>query len=124
MENLDPELTKFVEQMEQSARLEKMKHKLTEDCWNVCVTNPNVSKFDSKTEACLANCVERFIDSSAHIVQVFSNKLQTDPSFGASGSGSSSMGGGFNDSEMILEDKYSSSKKESSQEKSKKSSWW
>jgi len=119
----DPELARFVEQMEQSARLEKMKHKLTDDCWNVCVTNPNVSKFDSKTEACLQNCVDRFIDSSAHIIQVFSNKLQTDPSFGAGGGGSSGLSGSSFDSDMILEDKFSSSPKEP-EEKPKKSGWW
>ena len=122
MENLDPELAKFVEQMEQSARMEKIKHKLTNDCWDVCVTNPNVSKFDSKTEACLNNCVDRFIDSQTHIVQTFSNKLQTEPSFG--GGGSSSLGGGFNDSDMILEDKFNAADKEHVQEKPKKSSWW
>ena len=125
MDNLDPELTRFVEQMEQSARLEKMKQKLTEDCWNVCVTNPNVSKFDYKTESCLANCVERFIDSSAHIIQVFSNKLQTDPTFGNNGgggfSGSSST---FSDPEMILEDKFGSGASPQPKETPKKSGWW
>jgi len=109
--------------MEQSARLEKLKHKLTEDCWNLCVTNPNVSKFDSKTETCLHNCVDRFIDSSAHIIQVFSNKLQTDPSFGGgSGASGSLSGSSFSDSDMILEDKFNSPPQEP--EKPKKSGWW
>ena len=115
----DPELARFVEQMEQAARLEKVKHKLTDDCWNLCVSNPNVSKFDYKTESCLANCVERFIDSSAHIVQIFSNKLQNEPQFG-NDSGSAK----FSDSEMILEDKYGSSPLGEPKEAPKKSGWW
>ena len=115
----DPELAKFVEQMEQSARLEKMKHKLTEDCWSVCVSNPNVSRFDSKTESCLQNCVERFIDSSAYVIQAFSNKLQNDQSLGG---GVSSSGSNFSDSDLLLDDKFNSSPIET--EKPKKSSWW
>lgn len=34
------------------------------------------SKLDGKTEACLTNCVERFIDASLAITQRFSSVIQ------------------------------------------------
>lgn len=103
----DPELARFVAQEEQNLRLKKAAEQLTNECWDLCVTNPSVAKFDSKTESCLVNCVERFIDSSTFIVNTFSNKVKSDPSLNLSDShsGGSSFG---TDAGMILEDKFSS----------------
>ena len=97
----DPELASFVEQMEQSQRLQKVAEKLTNDCWDLCVSSPGVSKFDYKTESCLANCVERFLDTSMFVANSMANRAQS------SSSGFSAPSGGFTDSEMILEDKFS-----------------
>lgn len=101
----DPELARFIAEMEQSSRMKKTAEKLTLECWDLCVTNPNVSRFDSKTESCLVNCVDRFIDSSSFIVNAFSNRAQ---------STLSSSSSGFGDSEMILEDKFSMSESSTS----------
>lgn len=95
----DPELARFVAEMEQNSRMKKTAEKLTLECWDLCVSNPNVSRFDSKTESCLVNCVDRFIDSSTFIVNAFSNKAQSTLSSSA----------GFGDTEMIIDEKFSSS---------------
>lgn len=62
--------------MEQTQRLKKVTEKLTNECWDLCVSNPAVSKLDSKTESCLVNCVERFLDTSQFILNEFSKKNQ------------------------------------------------
>lgn len=123
----DPELSRFIMEMEQSARLKKTTEKLTHECWDLCVTNPNVSKFDSRTESCLANCVERFIDTSTFIVESFSKLAQqhqhsspssfsSEPSFSSVGSGFSSSGSVFSEPEMVLEDAKPT--------ETKKKGWW
>ena len=80
-------------------RIKKQADKLTSECWDLCVSNPNVSKLDRSTESCLAQCVDRFIDTSTYIVTQFSNRAPSE-STGFSSSG-------FSDSETILEDKFS-----------------
>jgi import inner membrane translocase subunit TIM8 len=118
----DPELASFVNQIEQSQRLKQVTNKLTNECWDLCVTNPNVSKFDSKTESCLVNCIERFLDVNAYMVNQLSSKL-TEPSFGSSTSSSSSLQGFVNEPEMEL-DVNKSFGSTSSGEEPKKSGGW
>lgn len=52
-------------------------HKLTEHCWDKCVNDKLTSRFDGKTETCITNCVERFIDASVVIAQRFSSKIMS-----------------------------------------------
>jgi import inner membrane translocase subunit TIM8 len=66
----DPQLASFIEQENQKQRFQAVVHTLTEQCWDLCA--PGISsRLDGKSETCLANCVERFIDSSNYII----NKL-------------------------------------------------
>lgn len=66
----DPQLASFIEQENQKQRFQSVVHSLTEQCWELCA--PSISsRLDGKSETCLANCVERFIDSSNFII----NKL-------------------------------------------------
>lgn len=50
-------------------------HKLADVCWEQCVDRPK-DKLDSKTETCVSNCVERFIDTSMTIATRFQKLLQ------------------------------------------------
>jgi len=66
----DAQLASFIEQENQKQRFQSVVHSLTEQCWELCA--PSISsRLDGKSETCLANCVERFIDSSNYII----NKL-------------------------------------------------
>jgi import inner membrane translocase subunit TIM8 len=66
----DPQLASFIEQENQKQRFQAVVHTLTEQCWDLCA--PSISsRLDGRSETCLANCVERFIDSSNYII----NKL-------------------------------------------------
>jgi import inner membrane translocase subunit TIM8 len=107
----DPQLMQFVQQMEQEQRLKKQSEKLTVECWDLCVSNPGVAKFDYKTEQCLMNCVDRFIDSSTFLLRQFSGKAQS--------LAAAESGGHVDETGMSFEDKYSAPKKEE-----KKSGWW
>lgn len=93
----DPEIARFIAEVEQTQRLKKITEKITHDCWDMCVTNPNVSRFDSKTESCIVNCVERFIDSNKFIINSFSSR-------NTSNVGSSSFENFHHESEMLIED--------------------
>lgn len=50
-------------------------HEFNEFCWDKCVEKPG-NKLDGKTETCLTNCVDRFIDVSLLITNRFAQMLQ------------------------------------------------
>ena len=109
----DPELARFVEQMEQNQRIQQAASKITNDCFDLCVSNPAVSKLDHKTESCLVNCTERFLDTSLYITNVLTNKI--------SGQSSSLSSGSYGNNEMIMDDKYSFGSNNSTEETKPKS---
>ncbi|CAB1418292.1 unnamed protein product [Pleuronectes platessa] len=76
----DPQLQQFIEVESQKQRFQQLVHQMTEVCWEKCMDKPG-PKMDSRTETCLGNCVERFIDTSQFIL----NRLeQTQRSRGSS----------------------------------------
>lgn len=50
-------------------------HNFTDICWDKCIEKPS-SKLDSRTEACLVSCVERFIDTTLTITNRFTQMVQ------------------------------------------------
>lgn len=50
-------------------------HEFNDICWDKCIDKPGV-KLDSRTETCLTNCVDRFIDVSLLITNRFAQLLQ------------------------------------------------
>jgi len=65
----DPALMQFIEAETQRQRFQQLVHSLTNNCWDICMTGTPGSKMDGKTQTCLSNCVNRFIDASAFIVK-------------------------------------------------------
>ncbi|KJE92695.1 hypothetical protein CAOG_03610 [Capsaspora owczarzaki ATCC 30864] len=63
----DKELQQFVEIEQQKARFHAQVHKFTEMCWDKCIDKPG-NRLEAKEEACLTQCVERFLDSTHFIV--------------------------------------------------------
>ena len=43
-------------------------HGLTERCWDACMVDKPSTRLDYRTQACLTNCVERFLDTSNFII--------------------------------------------------------
>ena len=63
----DPRLQRFMDAEEQKQKFQQLVHNLNEKCWDICVDKPD-KKHDSRTEGCLRNCVERFIDTTNFVV--------------------------------------------------------
>ncbi|KAI9320671.1 Tim10/DDP family zinc finger-domain-containing protein [Dichotomocladium elegans] len=62
------ELAQFLEAENAKARIQQTVHEMTDVCWNKCIFKIN-NKMDRSDESCLANCVERFLDTSMFIVK-------------------------------------------------------
>ncbi|KAK9708037.1 Tim10/DDP family zinc finger [Popillia japonica] len=71
----DKELQEFLMVEKQKAQFNAQIHEFNDFCWEKCVDKPG-SKLDSKTETCLTNCVDRFIDVSLLITNRFAQLLQ------------------------------------------------
>lgn len=65
----DPELTRMLQIEGEKAKFQSLVHNLTDVCWDKCVPDKPGNKLDSKTENCLINCVERFLDTSTFVVK-------------------------------------------------------
>ncbi|CAN8097088.1 unnamed protein product [Discula destructiva] len=64
------ELQQFITNEQHRARIQQRSHELTQTCWNKCVTGSFKSNaLDKGEQACLANCVERFLDISTLAVK-------------------------------------------------------
>ncbi|KAK3509492.1 hypothetical protein QTP70_035142 [Hemibagrus guttatus] len=69
------ELQRLIAVEQQKAQFQAQVHKFTDVCWDKCIDKPS-SKLDSRTEACLVSCVERFIDTTLTITNRFTQMVQ------------------------------------------------
>ncbi|MCJ8748627.1 hypothetical protein PDJAM_G00166910 [Pangasius djambal] len=75
-ENADTaELQRLIAVEQQKAQFQAQVHNFTDVCWDKCIEKPS-SKLDSRTEACLVSCVERFIDTTLAITNRFTQMVQ------------------------------------------------
>lgn len=72
---VDSELQEFLMVEKQKAQFQAQIHEFNDFCWEKCVEKPG-TKLDSRTETCLNNCVDRFIDVSLLITNRFAQLLQ------------------------------------------------
>ncbi|XP_031277321.1 mitochondrial import inner membrane translocase subunit TIM8 [Pistacia vera] len=66
-----PELQRFLNQEKEKAMVNEMVAKLTNVCWDKCITGTPGSKFSSSESACLSNCAQRYLDMSVIIMKRF-----------------------------------------------------
>ncbi|KAJ3071627.1 Mitochondrial import inner membrane translocase subunit Tim8 B [Podochytrium sp. JEL0797] len=76
MENLTEaerkDVAEFVQGEQQRAQFQQQIHTFTDICWDKCIASSKVKTgLDRYDEACMANCVDRFVDSSKVIINVF-----------------------------------------------------
>ena len=69
------ELQSFMETENQKAVIQAAISKLTETCFDKCITRPGV-KLDSSEANCIANCAGRYLDSSVFVVNRMMAKRQ------------------------------------------------
>ncbi|XP_034936258.1 mitochondrial import inner membrane translocase subunit Tim8 [Chelonus insularis] len=72
---IDSELDNFLTIEKQKIQFNAQIHEFNDFCWDKCVDKPG-TKLDSKTETCLTNCVDRFIDVSLLVTSRFAKLLQ------------------------------------------------
>ncbi|KIX10097.1 uncharacterized protein Z518_01178 [Rhinocladiella mackenziei CBS 650.93] len=64
------ELRVFLESESQKAQIQSTIHDLTDVCFKKCITGSmSTGKLTTKEENCMANCVERFLDSHLAILK-------------------------------------------------------
>ncbi|XP_033218502.1 mitochondrial import inner membrane translocase subunit Tim8 [Belonocnema kinseyi] len=71
----DNELAEMLEIEKQKMQFNEQMHEFNSICWDTCVDRPS-TKLDGKTEKCLKNCVDRFIDVSLFITNRYAQMLQ------------------------------------------------
>ena len=74
----DPGMQSFVNRETQRQRFQGIVHEMTERCWDNCIGHPG-TKLDSRTESCIKNCVDRFLDTSNYVVNRLGNSPQQPP---------------------------------------------
>ncbi|KAK9117629.1 hypothetical protein Sjap_016576 [Stephania japonica] len=65
------DLQRFIEQEKQKAMVNEMVAKLTDVCWDKCITSTPGSKFSSGETTCLTYCAQRYMDMSMMIMKRF-----------------------------------------------------
>ncbi|CAH2054563.1 unnamed protein product, partial [Iphiclides podalirius] len=71
-DSVDPQIEDFILSETQKQRFQVLVHGLTDTCWETCMGSPS-TRLDSKTETCIMNCVERFIDATTFITRRLMN---------------------------------------------------
>ncbi|XP_061188164.1 mitochondrial import inner membrane translocase subunit Tim8-like [Saccostrea echinata] len=73
-QQIDPQFAQEVQIEVQKAKIQQQLNKQTEMCWDICVGSM-VAKFDGRTESCITNCVDRYVDTGLLIQNRFQEKL-------------------------------------------------
>ncbi|KAJ6217770.1 hypothetical protein RDWZM_008927 [Blomia tropicalis] len=72
---VDKELKDFLMMEQKKAQFQSQINRLNDICWDKCVTDKPSTKLDSRTENCLRNCVDRFLDTSIAVAQRFATLI-------------------------------------------------
>ena len=65
-----------LQQEQQKAVVQAAINKLTELCWDKCVTRPDV-KLSSSEQECISNCSERYLDTSMFVMNRMAGQAQS-----------------------------------------------
>ncbi|KAL1326633.1 hypothetical protein HN51_036756 [Arachis hypogaea] len=65
------DMQQFYSQEQQLAMVNEMVSKLTDACWDKCITGTPGNKFSSSESTCLSNCAHRYIEMSLLIMKKF-----------------------------------------------------
>jgi len=68
------DIQQLIQAETEKAKIQNVIHELNEKCWDTCFDGKPSNKLDGKTESCLKNCVDRFIDTNMLVLQRFEKK--------------------------------------------------
>jgi len=70
-------LQAFIQAETEKQKFQNILHEITEKCWDTCFDGVKPStRLESRTDNCLRNCVDRFIDTNILLAQRFEKKAQ------------------------------------------------
>ncbi|KAG7670423.1 hypothetical protein Ndes2526B_g00175 [Nannochloris sp. 'desiccata'] len=72
-QKVSPQLQQFIMQEQAKAQLQQTISRLTDECWDKCMSSPGNS-LSSREQACLDNCARRFLDTTQFVVKYFQSK--------------------------------------------------
>ena len=72
---IDKKLQEELMVEDQHYRFQSQVNVFTDICWEKCVDKPG-NKMDGKTETCIANCVERFLDTNLFIAKRLAERFK------------------------------------------------
>ncbi|MED6161169.1 hypothetical protein PIB30_058180 [Stylosanthes scabra] len=59
-----PEMQRFYSEEQQKAVVTEMVAKVTNECWDKCISGTPGNKFSSGEASCLSNCAQRFVETN------------------------------------------------------------
>uniref|UniRef100_A0A8D8RMX6 Mitochondrial import inner membrane translocase subunit n=1 Tax=Cacopsylla melanoneura TaxID=428564 RepID=A0A8D8RMX6_9HEMI len=74
--NNNKDLEDFLMLEREKAKMTAQMFEFTDICWDKCMTDKPSTRLESKTETCIVNCVDRFIDISMFIANRLTQKSQ------------------------------------------------
>ena len=69
-------LQKTVTEEQQRLSIQMNMLKLTEKCWESCVSEPGATRLSDRDSTCLKNCVFRYFDAQVFIRERMYGKMQ------------------------------------------------
>ncbi|VEU20531.1 DEKNAAC101423 [Brettanomyces naardenensis] len=64
------DVANFIQQQTSKAKIQNSVTNFTDMCFKKCITSVNGPNLDSEEEACMGNCLNRFLDTNIKIVQM------------------------------------------------------
>ena len=72
---MDPTLQRFMQIETEKQKVQGVIHELNEKCWDQCMDGVKPSsRLDGKSQTCITNCVERFLDANIMITRKMGEK--------------------------------------------------
>lgn len=72
---MDPGLQQFIRVETEKAKVQQVLHELNEKCWDTCLDGVKPSpRLDGRTQDCIRNCVERFLDANIMVTRRIGEK--------------------------------------------------
>ena len=82
---MDPTLQRFMQIETEKQKVQGVIHELNEKCWDQCMDGVKPSsRLDGRSQDCIKNCVERFLDANIMITRRIGEKANPLDSLGSS----------------------------------------
>ena len=67
------------------SKIQQTVARITDVCWDTCITGTPGRSFSSKESACMSECAKRFIETTQFVIARFQSKAREDAAGGGGG---------------------------------------